>query len=335
MISLSGMQALVAVIEEGSFTRAAHRLNATQSGVSQQIGKLERRLDVILLQRGPSGVDPTPAGQALYRKSVAVLEEIARAETEARSYAGGMTGTIRLGLMPALTRSLMGPVLRRLMKAQPNLTITGVEAVSTDLIERVKSDALDVAIVPVFDAPPSLRCRAVGSSPEVLVGRGRRHPLHMKPVSLAELGSLKLILQSAGNMRRERILAHLRAQGVEITGLLDLDSMFGTLEYAAASDYLTILPAIMVIPEIEQAHSLHQADYGQGLRARHDGDRAQEKLSKRSDWRAGRCVRRAADGFAPKRRGAGLIGSRTNKRPSLFWGGLCSGLAQVGCGGRI
>ncbi len=252
MLSLSGMQALVAVIEEESFTRAAERLNATQSGVSQQIAKLERRLDVTLLQRRPAGVRPTVAGQTLYRRSVAVLEEIARAEAEARSYAGSLTGTIRLGLMPALTRSLMGPVLRRFSKEQPNLAVTGVEAVSTELIQRVKADELDVAIVPVFDAPPSLRCRAVGSSPEVLVGRGTRHPLHMRPVSLAKLGSMKLILQSAGNMRRERILAHLRARGVEIASVMDLDSMFGTLEYAGASDYVTVLPAIMVVPEIEQ-----------------------------------------------------------------------------------
>src|SRR5689334_1814346 len=137
MLSLSGMQALVAVVEEESFTRAAERLNATQSGVSQQIAKLERRLDVILLQRRPAGVRPTAAGQALYRRSVTVLEEIARAEAEARSYAGSLTGTIRLGLMPALTRSLMGPVLRRFTKEQPNLAVTGVEAVSTELIERV------------------------------------------------------------------------------------------------------------------------------------------------------------------------------------------------------
>lgn len=253
MLSLSGMQALVAVIEEESFTKAAERLNATQSGVSQQIAKLERGLGVVLLQRRAGGVTPTPAGQVLYRKGVALLEETARAEAEARSYAGSMTGTIRLGLMPALTRSLMGPVLRRFMREQPNLTITGVEAVSTDLVERVKADELDVAIVPVFDAPPSLRCRAVGSSPEVLVGRGRQHPLHMRPVSLAKLGSMKLILQSAGNMRRERILAHLRARGVEISSLMDLDSMFGTLEHAEASDYVTILPAVMVAPEIEHA----------------------------------------------------------------------------------
>jgi LysR family transcriptional regulator, nitrogen assimilation regulatory protein len=251
MLSLANMRALVAVVEEGSFTRAAERLNATQSGVSQQIASLERGLNVALLDRRPAGAVPTPAGRALYRRSVAVLEEAAHAEAEAKSYSGSLTGSIRLGLMPALTRSLMGPVLRRFMAAHPNLTITAIEAVSTDLVERAKADELDVAVVPVFDAPPSLRCRAVGNSPEVLVGRGRRHPQHMKPVSLTSLGSLKLILQSPGNMRRERILGHLRARGIEISSLMDLDSMFGTLEFVGASDYVTVLPSIMVTPEIE------------------------------------------------------------------------------------
>ena len=251
MLSLANMRALVAVVEEGSFTRAAERLGATQSGVSQQIAKLERGLAVVLLERGPDGVAATPAGRELYRRSVAVLDETARATAEALSYRGSLTGSIRLGLMPALTRSLMGPVVRRFMAAHPNITITALEAVSSDLIEQVKSDRLDVAIVPVFDAPPSLRCRPVGRSREVLVSRGRRHPKHMRPVSLAGLGSLKLILQSAGNMRRERILRHLRGQGVEIAALMDLDSMFGTLEFVAASDYATILPAIMVVPEID------------------------------------------------------------------------------------
>ncbi len=78
MLSLAALQALVAVIEEGSFTRAAGRLAATQSGVSQRIAKLERNLDVVLL-RAPAGVMPTSAGQALYRKCVAILDDTARA----------------------------------------------------------------------------------------------------------------------------------------------------------------------------------------------------------------------------------------------------------------
>ncbi len=253
MLSLANMRALVAVVEEGSFTRAAERLNATQSGVSQTISKLERSLNVVLLRRGPEGVEPTPAGQALYRRSVVVLDETARAEAEVLCYNGSLTGSIRLGLMPALTRSLMGPVIRRLTAEHPNLTVTVVEAVSTELVERIKADALDVAIVPVFDAPPSLRCRAVGNSPEVLVCRGKCHPQHMRPVSLAALESLKLILPSAGNIRRERILGHMRGRGIDIESLMDLDSTFGTLEFVSASDYATILPAITVTPEIETA----------------------------------------------------------------------------------
>lgn len=253
MLSLANMRALVAVVEEGSFTRAAERLNATQSGISQQVAKMERSLDVVLLERKPAGIAPTPAGLALYARSVAVLEGVVRAEAEAKRYSGSFTGAIRMGLMPALTRSLMGPVLRRFMEQHPNLTVTAVEAVSTELVERTKAAELDIAIVPVFDAPPSLRCRAVGSSPEVLVSRGPRHRLHMKPVALGSLRSLKLILQPAGNMRRERILGHLRAQGIEIAHLIDLDSMLGTLEFVDASDYATILPAVMVAPEIENA----------------------------------------------------------------------------------
>lgn len=73
----------------------------------------------------------------------------------------------------------------------------------------------------------------------------------MKPVSLASLGSLKLNLQSPGKMRCERILRLLRARAIEISRLMDLDSMFGTLKLVGASDRVTVLPRIMVIPEIE------------------------------------------------------------------------------------
>ena len=82
MLSLAAMQALVAVIEEGSFTQAAERLAATQSGVSQRVARLERSLDVVLLLRAPAGVTPTSAGQALYRKCLVILDETARAEAE-------------------------------------------------------------------------------------------------------------------------------------------------------------------------------------------------------------------------------------------------------------
>lgn len=75
---------------------------------------------------------------------------------------------------------MMGPILRRLSERHRNVTYTALEAVSTDLIERIKANDLDVAIVPVFDAPESMRCRAIGNTVEVVVHRGARHPRHMR-----------------------------------------------------------------------------------------------------------------------------------------------------------
>ena len=61
----SAMRMFIAIVEERSFTRAAQRENATQSGVSQQVRKLEDVFAVRLLHRRYGEVSPTPAGERL------------------------------------------------------------------------------------------------------------------------------------------------------------------------------------------------------------------------------------------------------------------------------
>jgi LysR family tcuABC transcriptional regulator len=61
-IPLRQIRAVIAVCEEGSFTAAAQRENATQSGISQHVAAAERALGVRLFERTPGGVKPTPAG---------------------------------------------------------------------------------------------------------------------------------------------------------------------------------------------------------------------------------------------------------------------------------
>lgn len=253
MLSLANMRMLIAVVEEGSFTRAAERVAATQSGVSQQIAKLERGMGVRLIERGAGRAVPTPAGRQLYLRAVAILAEISAAEAGSRDYGTGLVGEVSLGLMPAMTRSLAGPLLRRFISANPNATVKVVEAVSSDLVTRVAAGQIDVAIVPVLDAPDGVSCRVIGRTGEVLVLRGRSDPDHMRPLAVADLPPFKLLLQSAGHVRRQRIMAQLRARGARVASLMELDSMFATLEYVAHSDYVTVLPAIMMIPEIADA----------------------------------------------------------------------------------
>lgn len=251
MLSVERMRVFAAVFEEGSFTAAAERLNATQSGVSQQIARLERALGAQLLERGARGAVATPAGRQLYARSIALLREISAVERGISALGKGATGSVTLGAMPALTRSIAGPVLRRYLAANPNVTVNLVERSSAELIEEVVSDRLDAALVPVFDAPPSLRCRLLGRTREVLIARAGAAHLHMRPVDVGTVTPMRLILQSEGTIRRRQVLAYLRSRGVELDALMDMDSMFGTLEFVQNSDFTTIVPAVMVAPEID------------------------------------------------------------------------------------
>ena len=61
------------IVEAGSFSRAATMVFVAQPALSQQIAELEDELGVVLLNRSPRGVQPTPAGDALYLEACAIL----------------------------------------------------------------------------------------------------------------------------------------------------------------------------------------------------------------------------------------------------------------------
>ena len=110
-IPLRQVRAVIAVCEEGSFTRAAERENATQSGISQHVAAVERTLGVKLFERSPGGVTPTPAGQRYYRSCVEAVGQLDKAGEEVRALPAQVTGDLRIGLMPTLTRAALAPVL--------------------------------------------------------------------------------------------------------------------------------------------------------------------------------------------------------------------------------
>ena len=112
-IALRQIRAVIAVCEEGSFTRAAARENATQSGISQHVAAAERPLGVKLFERSAVGVKPTPAGQRYYKRCIEALDQLARAGEEARNLASLVTGDLRIGLIPTLTRAALAPALEQ------------------------------------------------------------------------------------------------------------------------------------------------------------------------------------------------------------------------------
>src|SRR5260370_4284834 len=132
-IPLRQIRAVIAVWEEGSFTRAAERENATQSGISQHVAAIERTLGVQLFERSTGSVKPTPAGLRYYKRCVEAVGTLEHAAEEARSLADEVTGELRIGLMPTFTRAVLAPVLDDFVPRCPEVRLHIVEGYSGSL----------------------------------------------------------------------------------------------------------------------------------------------------------------------------------------------------------
>src|SRR5213593_2264206 len=134
-IALRQVRAVIAACEEGSFTRAAERENATQSGISQHVAAAERALGVKLFERTSAGVVPTPAGLRYYRRCVEAVGLLDTAGEEARSLASFVTGDLRIGLMPTFTRAVLAPTLQDFVPHHPEVRLHVFEGYSGVLTE--------------------------------------------------------------------------------------------------------------------------------------------------------------------------------------------------------
>lgn len=249
-IPLRQIRAVIAVCEEGSFTRAAERENATQSGISQHVAAAERVLGVRLFERTPTGVKPTPAGYRYYKRCVEAVGALDQAAAETRGLAGQVTGELRIGLMPTFTRAVLAPVLEDFVPRHPEVRLHIVEGYSNLLTEMVLDDALDFAVVPAFEGTIGLKARLLVRDREILISGPRRGLPPLSPVRLAECRPLKLVVPSPDNIRRRNLETYFQTHGVELDAMLEMDAMIATLEFVARSDWATILPSVISVNDI-------------------------------------------------------------------------------------
>jgi len=249
-MNLRQMKYFVAVFEEGSFSQAARRENATQSGLSMQVRNLERRLGVRLFERGAHGVAPTQAGQRYYQRCVPILNEVHTAEEEARALSGQVSGRLRMGLIPALTRGAAPMVVIEYARRFPNVELQIVEGYSAALTEQVRDGDLDFAVVPQLHQQVGLKARLLAHDLEMLVAGPRACLRPNAPVRLADLPPLKFVLPGVQNSRRATLEQYFHVEGIKIDRIMQLDGMIETFQLVLETDWATILPMTMMVHEI-------------------------------------------------------------------------------------
>ena len=249
MASLRQLNSLIAVYEEGSFTAASERENATQSGISQHISAIEKELGINLFTRNSNGVIPTTICHGFYRKSVEAIRTLKTAEQEAMNAGKGLSGKVNAGLMPTFTRAALAPVLKSISTTHPNIEISIVESYSGSLTDMVKAGELDFALVPVMTGTQGIKYSNLVRDREVLVSSPSFGTNQGEEISLKNLAPLKIVLPTKANIRRIKLEDYFTAHSIEIANIMEMDSMIGTLELVGSTDWVTILPYLICVPD--------------------------------------------------------------------------------------
>ncbi|PZM12337.1 LysR family transcriptional regulator [Rhizobium tubonense] len=146
---LNGVGVLAAVIESGSFVRAADALGLTPSGVSRAISRLEARVGVRLLERTTRSVGLTDEGRRFYTQVAPLLGGIEEAAVAAAGAAELVRGRLRVNADPYFSRLLLGPRLGEFLDRHADLQL---EVLTRNEIGELVADGMDVAIR--FGEPP-------------------------------------------------------------------------------------------------------------------------------------------------------------------------------------
>ena len=250
MDRLASMEALVRVVETGSFSAAARQLRVGQPAISKAIVQLEKRIGVRLLVRSTRRLTLTEAGQGFYERAKRALEETLEAELAATGAGRGLSGRLRFGAAVTFARLHVIPHLPIFMAEHPALAVEAVlDDRSVDLIE----EGIDVALR-MGDLPDSTAtARHIGRTRRIVLGSEAyfaRNGAPMIPANLADHSAV--IYAQAGGGTTWTFQQSGVAQTIGLRDNLRITAAEGVREAVFAGMGLCVASEWMFQSEIEQ-----------------------------------------------------------------------------------
>ncbi len=154
---LEKLSIFLEIVDSGSISAAAKLVHLSQPAVSRNLQQLEEDLGVSLFEREGRGLTLTAAGRALVPEA---RELLTRAETMRKTVRGSAQRSyhdLRLGTVDSVVSFLFGHLVAPLSQAFPELGLKLTTGRTAQLLERVASDDLDLALVAYSGAPPASR----------------------------------------------------------------------------------------------------------------------------------------------------------------------------------
>jgi DNA-binding transcriptional LysR family regulator len=248
-LRLRDVDILMAVIQTGSMGKAAGALNMSQPAVSKAIAYLENTLGVRLLDRSRQGVEPTPYGRALIKRSVAVFDELRQGVQDIASLTDPTVGEIRMGGSEHTISAIYAPVIHRLSGRYPRMSFHIIVGDLRTLSKELDARHIDFVVSRMYTPPSEEHSAEVLFADPLVVITGPNNPLaRRRKIEFAELLDEPWTLQPRENSFGSFAMDAIRASGFappRITVATTSSNLRG--EMLATGRYLSMVPRYWVM----------------------------------------------------------------------------------------
>jgi DNA-binding transcriptional LysR family regulator len=249
MDRLAAMEAFVLVVDSGSFSAAARRLDVGQPAVSKLVAQLEERLGVKLLVRTTRGLTATEAGLNYYERALRSLQEAEEAELAARGAGSGLSGKLRVTAAVTFARIHLMPRLPEFLARHPDLEIDILlDDRNIDLVQ----EGIDVALrMGRRLADSSLTARRITSGRHAVLGTPTYFARAGEPAAPVDLAAHEAVIYAVGGAGALWTFRRDDAE-IEVTlkGRLRVSAAEGVRAVVLADAGLAIVSEWMFAPEI-------------------------------------------------------------------------------------
>lgn len=205
MFELRDLARFIAIVEHGTFGRAASALRMTQPALSRRIAALERDLGATLFSRARRQIELTPVGELLVREARAVLTHAALADRAVQDAARGVTGNLRVGTRSISRYRLIPGALRRLRVSHPRAVVNLIDPPMGLHFDALRQGTIDLTLARgLLDLGNDLRARTLRSD-SIVVALPHDHRLAgtavIDPRRLAEEAFVQITAYEFGGNR--------------------------------------------------------------------------------------------------------------------------------------
>jgi DNA-binding transcriptional LysR family regulator len=245
---------LATVIEHGSLNKAAKHLLISQPALSASMDRLEQSVGAQVLERGPSGVTPTPLGELLYAHARLIRDELQLAERHIRGSEGPGEKTVAFGTLPSLAGNVVPRAICKWREHHPNTALRIVERIQLELLLCLMRGELDFIVGQndCYGIMEGLKQRVLFHDRLYVIARPGHSAFGLESPSWAVLARFPWVVPVIGKRRTllEKLLA---AEGVDLPlELTQCESTECMKSLVAGSDSLALLPASAVVAEVRE-----------------------------------------------------------------------------------